>query len=106
MVWEARIVRTTCRLWSALSLILGELTLPLWSIQANGQSAEWPAHPVSVVVGYTAGGNTDVMARIASKALSDKLKQSFVVENRIGAGGAIAANYVAQAMPDGYTLFF
>jgi tripartite-type tricarboxylate transporter receptor subunit TctC len=59
-----------------------------------------------VVVGYAAGGNTDVMARMASKKLSEDLRQSFVVENRIGAGGAIAATYVAQAAPDGYTLFF
>ena len=62
--------------------------------------------PVSVVVGYAAGGNTDVMARMAARKLSEVLKQSFIVENRIGAGGAIAAAYVAQSAPDGYTLFF
>jgi Tripartite tricarboxylate transporter family receptor len=61
---------------------------------------------VTVVVGYAAGGNTDVMARMASKTLSEDLKQSFVVDNRIGAGGAIVATYVAQSAPDGYTLFF
>src|SRR4029077_19231872 len=76
-----------------------------------------PAKPVTVVVGYAAGGNTDVMARMASKKLTEDLKQSFVVENRIGAGGglgaaqpaargALAAAYAAQAAPDGYTLFF
>src|SRR5262249_10913191 len=58
------------------------------------------------VVGYAAGGNTDVMARMASRSLSESLSQSFVVENRSGAGGALAAAYVAQAAPDGYTLFF
>jgi tripartite-type tricarboxylate transporter receptor subunit TctC len=61
---------------------------------------------VTVVLGYAAGGNTDVMARMASKSLTESLKQSFVVENRVGAGGALAAAYVAQAAPDGYTLFF
>jgi tripartite-type tricarboxylate transporter receptor subunit TctC len=73
---------------------------------APAQATDWPAKPVTVVVGYAAGGNTDVMARMASKKLTEDLKQSFVVENRIGAGGALAAAYVAQAAPDGYTLFF
>ena len=70
------------------------------------QATDWPAKTVTVVVGYAAGGNTDVMARMASRSLSEDLKQNFVVENRIGAGGALAAAYVAQAAPDGYTLFF
>jgi tripartite-type tricarboxylate transporter receptor subunit TctC len=73
---------------------------------AHAQATDWPSKPVNVVVGYAAGGNTDVMARIVSKSLTEDLKQSFVVDNRIGAGGAIAATYVAQAAPDGYTLFF
>jgi len=73
---------------------------------ALAQATDWPAKPVTVVVGYAAGGNTDVMARMASKKLTEDLKQSFVVENRIGAGGALAAAYAAQAAPDGYTLFF
>ena len=72
----------------------------------SARATDWPAKAVTVVVGYAAGGNTDVMARMASKKLSEDLKQSFVVENRIGAGGALAAAYVAQAAPDGYTLFF
>jgi tripartite-type tricarboxylate transporter receptor subunit TctC len=73
---------------------------------AHAQATDWPTRSVTVVVGYAAGGNTDVMARMASKTLSEELKQSFVVDNRIGAGGAIAASYAAQAAPDGYTLFF
>jgi tripartite-type tricarboxylate transporter receptor subunit TctC len=76
------------------------------SASAHAQATEWPSRSVTVIVGYAAGGNTDVMARMASKTLSEDLKQSFVVDNRIGAGGAIAAAYVAQAAPDGYTLFF
>jgi tripartite-type tricarboxylate transporter receptor subunit TctC len=78
--------------------------VPLTS--ADAQPTDWPARTVTVVVGYAAGGNTDVMARLASKTLTENLKQSFVVENRIGAGGALAAAHVAQAAPDGYTLFF
>ncbi len=73
---------------------------------AQAQATDWPSRSVTVIVGYAAGGNTDVMARMASKSLSEDLKQSFVVNNRIGAGGAIAAAHVAQAAPDGYTLFF
>ena len=52
----------------------------------SARATDWPAKPVTVVVGYAAGGNTDVMARMASKKLSEDLKQSFIVENRIGAG--------------------
>ncbi len=72
----------------------------------HAQATDWPARTVTVVVGYAAGGNTDVMARMAAKSLTEDLKQSFVVENRIGAGGALAGAYAAQAAPDGYTLFF
>ncbi|MFL6797499.1 MAG: Bug family tripartite tricarboxylate transporter substrate binding protein [Xanthobacteraceae bacterium] len=82
------------------------LSVLLVSTSASAQGTDWPTRPVTVVVGYAAGGNTDVMARMASKTLSEELKQSFVVDNRVGAGGALAAAYVAQAAPDGYTLFF
>ncbi len=75
-------------------------------LPSNAQAQDWPAKTVSVIVPFAAGGNTDVMARMASNKLAAELKQSFVVENRLGAGGAIAANYVAQAAPDGYTLLF
>ena len=67
--------------------------------------AEWPERPVSVVVPFAAGGFTDMLARLTSKHLTEKFGQPFVVENRTGAGGAIAANYVQKAKPDGYTLF-
>jgi tripartite-type tricarboxylate transporter receptor subunit TctC len=70
------------------------------------QAADWPARPVTIVVPYAAGGFTDTLARLAAKHLSDKFHQSFVVENRLGAGGAIAAGYVANAVPDGYTVMF
>ena len=73
---------------------------------AHAQDTDWPSRAVTVVVPFAAGGNTDVMARMASKHLSTALKQSFVVENKVGAGGAIAATFVAQAPPDGYTLLF
>lgn len=65
---------------------------------------DWPQRPVTLVVPFAAGGNTDSIARIAAQALSDSFGKSFVVENRPGAGGAIAADTVAKAQPDGYTL--
>lgn len=71
---------------------------------ASAQATDWPTKPVTVVVPFAAGGNTDIMARIASQKLAEVFKQGFVVENRVGAGGAIAATYAAQAAPDGYTL--
>jgi len=65
----------------------------------------WPERPVTVIVPFAAGGNTDGIARMTAQRLSDRLGKPFVVENRPGAGGAIAAEVVARAHPDGYTLF-
>src|SRR5262245_57795542 len=62
----------------------------------RAQGTDWPQRTVTVVVPFAAGGNTDIMARLASQKLSDTFKQAFVVENRVGAGGAIAADYVVQ----------
>jgi tripartite-type tricarboxylate transporter receptor subunit TctC len=70
------------------------------------RAADWPAKPVTVVVPFGAGGNTDTMARLATQHLSTKLGQSFVVENRPSAGGALGTGQVAAAAPDGYTLLF
>jgi tripartite-type tricarboxylate transporter receptor subunit TctC len=72
--------------------------------QSQAQFNAWPERPVRLIVPFSAGGNTDGIARIAAQRLSDKLGEQFVVENRPGAGGAIAAELVAKAAPDGYTL--
>ena len=64
----------------------------------------YPARPVSLLVGYSAGGGSDILTRIVGKALSEKWGQPVVVDNRAGADGSIAANYVAHAAPNGYTL--
>ncbi len=66
--------------------------------------AEWPNdRPIHVIVGFGAGGGTDIVSRVIAQPLSELLKQSVVVENKVGAGGTIAAEAVAHADKDGYT---
>ncbi|MEN3375235.1 MAG: putative tricarboxylic transport rane protein [Hyphomicrobiales bacterium] len=65
---------------------------------------DWPQRPVTLIVPFAAGGNTDGIARITAQRLGETLGGHFVVENRTGAGGALAAETVAKAAPDGYTL--
>lgn len=69
-------------------------------------AADYPARSVTMVVAYPPGGSTDTAARLVAESLSKKLGQTFVVENRPGAGGTIGASLVARSNPDGYTLLF
>jgi len=66
----------------------------------------YPTKPVKILIGFAAGGPTDVVARMVAQKLSESLKQQFVVENRPGAGSNIAMGIVARSAPDGYTLLF
>lgn len=72
---------------------------------AAGAQAQWPEKPVRILVGYPAGGANDQVARVVAARLTDSLKQNFIVENRTGAAGTIAADAAAKAAPDGYTLY-
>ena len=67
--------------------------------------SDWPRQPVKVVLGFPPGGGVDVTARVVAQGLAEQIGKPFVVENRAGAGGTLAANVVAKAEPDGHTLF-
>jgi tripartite-type tricarboxylate transporter receptor subunit TctC len=83
-----------------LALAAGAAALPPRIARAQA----WPSRPVRIVVGFAAGGATDIQARLMGQWLSDRLGQQFIVENRAGASGNIATEAVAKASADGYTL--
>jgi tripartite-type tricarboxylate transporter receptor subunit TctC len=81
------------------------LALLLAAASAASLAQQYPAKPVRIVIHFPAGGSTDVVARVLAQALTESMGQPFVVENKLGADGAIAAAQVMQSAPDGYTLF-
>ncbi len=91
---------------SIISLALGCGVLSAAGLSPVAHAADdFPNHPIRMIVGYPVGGNVDIVARIIADELGKSLGQSVVVENRAGASGQIAAASVAQAAPDGYTIF-
>lgn len=91
----------TFALWRLFALSSIALMAPL----AHAQAA-YPSKPIQLIVGYAPGGGTDLLARIVAAELGKSLGQSVVVENKAGAQSIIAAQYVAKAAPDGYTILF
>jgi tripartite-type tricarboxylate transporter receptor subunit TctC len=85
-----------------LQLAAGAAALPAASRMARAQA--YPARPVRCLVGYAAGGGTDIFVRLLGQSLSERLGQPFIVENRAGAAGNIATDAVVRAPADGYTL--
>ena len=92
-------MKATRSLWVAAALALS-----FCQIAAHAQDAAYPNRPIKMLVGFGAGGGTDIAARIMAQKMSEIVGQSIVVENRTGASGMIAAEDEAKSAPDGYTL--
>ncbi len=84
--------------------VLRAATAGLLALAAATAHAQWPAKPVRFVVPFPAGGSTDVVGRLVAEHLRQSLGQSFVIDNRAGAGGTTGSDAVAKAAPDGYTM--
>jgi tripartite-type tricarboxylate transporter receptor subunit TctC len=82
-------------------LLVGALLVPS---ALAAQTDSYPSKPIRIVVAFTAGGTTDIIARLVGKKMTDAWGQPVVIENRPGAGGNLGSNIVAKAPPDGYTL--
>jgi tripartite-type tricarboxylate transporter receptor subunit TctC len=92
---------------SIKSIRLGALGLALAAAAAGvpqARALDYPTRPVHVIVGYPAGGTTDILARLVGQYLSERLGQQFIIDNRSGAGNNIGTEAVVNAAPDGYTL--
>jgi tripartite-type tricarboxylate transporter receptor subunit TctC len=78
--------------------------VPMWSRACL--AFQYPVRPARIVVGFPPGSSSDIVARLVAQSLSERLAHQFIVDNRPGASGNIAVEYVAKAIPDGYTILF
>ncbi|MFZ0424546.1 MAG: tripartite tricarboxylate transporter substrate-binding protein [Xanthobacteraceae bacterium] len=85
-------------------VLLGAALLGVFAVAASAAAQQYPGRPVTIIVPYPAGGPVDETARVVAQSLSDKLKQSFIVEDVSGGNTIIGMEKVARAAPDGYTL--
>ena len=88
-----------------MGLVMRSLLLLSACVALPAQAQPYPSKPARIVVGFTAGGPSDIVARIVAQQLTERMGQSFVVENRAGATGTIGAEIVAKSPPDGYALY-
>jgi tripartite-type tricarboxylate transporter receptor subunit TctC len=96
-------------IWRRMSLAvvtIATLALATGGTSAQAQAPNWPQRPVRIIAPYAAGGNSDVITRLTAQRLTEAFGQTFVVENRLGGNGAIAADAVARSAADGYTLLW
>ena len=89
-------------MWSRRLLLAAAPSLAI----TRKAAAAYPDRPIRVIVPFAAGGNTDILARILTARMAERLGTPMVIENRAGAGGSVGAELVARATPDGYTLLF
>lgn len=88
-----------------LSKLLVGVFCSLFMLTGTASAADWPEKPITVIVGYSAGGMADVSVRILADALQKELKQPLIIQNKGGAGGLIGLRLAKQAKPDGYTVY-
>jgi tripartite-type tricarboxylate transporter receptor subunit TctC len=86
-------------------MMIARIALACLALAASCASGAWPEKPVKILIGYAPGGSTDVVGRLISQKLGEKLGQPVIIENKPGGAGDFAAELMLQAPPDGYTLF-
>lgn len=103
-LWKLR-VRANLMQWSRREFLHSAAAAAALALPARiARAQSYPTHPVRIISGFPPGGISDTYARLIAQWLSEHLGQQFIVENRPGAGGTLAAETVAKSAPDGYTL--